>query len=821
MYAPSGVGLRRQAELISPAPLNTAENDNLPVHEDKAKGVYVKGLSDFYVGNAPEVYEIMRQGGNARAVSATNMNAESSRSHSIFVISVQARNTETGTQKTGSLFLVDLAGSEKIGKTGATGQTLEEAKKINKSLSALGMVINALTDGKASHIPYRDSKLTRILQESLGGNSRTTLIINCSPSAYNEVETLSTLRFGIRAKSIKNKARVNAELSPAELKILLKKAQRDQAHAGAYIGLLEREVGIWRAGGTVSEEEWASMEKALGLSPGELDKLVGPNGGAAAPRSGAPSRGTTPILPALERIGEMAGSRPMTPGPGIDKDEREDFFRRENELGDQLAKAESEVSDQAKVLAELREELGQLKEHETASSSENKTLTADLGELKLQMERIVYEQKEAAITSDALREQNTDLANEAEELRKQLAELKVAQLSATQEGKEKKKQEKMAQMMAGLDTGGISDKEAELRAALAKLDEAVQADRPLSGEELTALRRELEDGHALVREQHDRSRQLADENEILTKRKDDLETRLSGLEAEYEELLDKTIADDERVDSDLSSNVAEIKSKLETQYAMKLEAALSDGTDLKQQLDLKQHENKTLSSTLEQLRGSHAELERAFKITAAGIEGGKSLAESAKDMERVRKTMAAQLTEFDGMKKSLMRDLQNRCEKVVELEISLDETQEQYKNVLRNSNSKAQQRKMDFLTRNLDQLTLVQKQLVEQNSSLKKDVAIAERKLIARNERIQNLEALLGDAQEKLSASNAKFEARLQAVRERLDQAKMQNRPAMVNPSLNFGRIAKPIKGGGDQDAAAGAQRGSGIFRSFLAPSRA
>jgi kinesin family protein 5 len=80
------------------------------------------------------------------------MNAESSRSHSIFVINVQARNTETGTQKTGSLFLVDLAGSEKIGKTGATGQTLEEAKKINKSLSALGMVINALTDGKVSFL---------------------------------------------------------------------------------------------------------------------------------------------------------------------------------------------------------------------------------------------------------------------------------------------------------------------------------------------------------------------------------------------------------------------------------------------------------------------------------------------------------------------------------------------------------------------------------------------------------------------------------------------------------------------------------------------
>jgi kinesin family protein 5 len=126
------------------------------------------------------------------------MNAESSRSHSIFVLEVSQKNIVTGSTKIAKLSLVDLAGSEKVNKTGATGQTLEEAKKINKSLSALGNVINSLTDGKSSHIPYRDSKLTRILQESLGGNSRTTLIINCSPSSYNDAETISTLRFGVR-----------------------------------------------------------------------------------------------------------------------------------------------------------------------------------------------------------------------------------------------------------------------------------------------------------------------------------------------------------------------------------------------------------------------------------------------------------------------------------------------------------------------------------------------------------------------------------------------------------------------------------------------
>lgn len=151
------------------------------------------------------------------------------------------------------------------------------------------------------------------------------------------------------------------------------------------------------------------------------------------------------------------------------------------------------------------------------------------------------------------------------------------------------------------------------------------------------------------------------------------------------------------------------------------------------------------------------------------------MSEKEKDIERMRKTMAQQLADFEVMKKALMRDLQGRCEKVVELEMSLDETREQYNNVLRASNNKSQQKKMAFLERNLEQLTNVQKQvnvnmtvfmqvlyshyasqLVEQNASLKKEVALAERKLIARNERVQNLETLLQDAQEKLISQNQK-----------------------------------------------------------------
>jgi len=153
------------------------KNDNLAVGEDPAAGVYIKGVTEYYVTSKDEVLNLMAQGGDNRATAATGMNAGSSRSHSLFIVTLTQKNGASGECIRGKLYLIDLAGSETVSKTGVSGQQLEELKKINKSLSALGNVINALTDGKSSHIPYRDSKLTRILQEALGGNSRTALII--------------------------------------------------------------------------------------------------------------------------------------------------------------------------------------------------------------------------------------------------------------------------------------------------------------------------------------------------------------------------------------------------------------------------------------------------------------------------------------------------------------------------------------------------------------------------------------------------------------------------------------------------------------------
>ena len=255
--------MERIRDLLDP------ERDNLRIREDRTKGIFVQGQKEVYVGSVEDVFEVLHIGQHNRAIASTGMNAQSSRSHSVFLLAIASRNTRDMSTRAGKLYLVDLAGSEKVGKTGAEGTTLNEAKMINKSLSALGNVIKALTSGKAGkdqYVPYRDSKLTRLLQESLGGNARTTLIINCSPSSYNEEETLSTLRFGNRAKTIINRATANVERSAAELKALLAKAE-------AEIARLKGIIRVLREGGDVPPDEDGAAAAGHGGSGVDLDEV--------------------------------------------------------------------------------------------------------------------------------------------------------------------------------------------------------------------------------------------------------------------------------------------------------------------------------------------------------------------------------------------------------------------------------------------------------------------------------------------------------------------------------------------------------------------
>ncbi|CAH8530803.1 unnamed protein product [Heterobilharzia americana] len=202
---------------------------SLDVKERPDIGVYVKDLSSFVVHSPNEMDKLMSFGNKNRVTGATNMNEHSSRSHAIYTVTIEcSENTEKNKTllRQGKLHLVDLAGSERQAKTGATGKRLQEANKINLSLTTLGNVISALVDGKSTHVPYRNSKLTRLLQDSLGGNSKTAMIANISPSDYNYDESLSTLRYANRAKNIKNKAKVNEDPKDAMLRQFQKEIEQ-------------------------------------------------------------------------------------------------------------------------------------------------------------------------------------------------------------------------------------------------------------------------------------------------------------------------------------------------------------------------------------------------------------------------------------------------------------------------------------------------------------------------------------------------------------------------------------------------------------------
>uniref|UniRef100_A0A3Q3EN88 Kinesin-like protein n=1 Tax=Labrus bergylta TaxID=56723 RepID=A0A3Q3EN88_9LABR len=240
-------------------------NKKLELKESSDFGVYVRDLSSVVTKNATEIEHVMNLGNQSRSVGFTNMNERSSRSHAIFVITVEC--SEVGPDgedhiRVGKLNMVDLAGSERQSKTGAKGKRLKEAAKINLSLSALGNVISALVDGKSTHVPYRDSKLTRLLQDSLGGNAKTVMIATVGPSHKNFGESLATLRYASRAKNIKNKPRINEDPKDA----LLREFQEEIARLKSLLeerGMLAKERRKMRRNSKRLSKSLAGVEEEM------------------------------------------------------------------------------------------------------------------------------------------------------------------------------------------------------------------------------------------------------------------------------------------------------------------------------------------------------------------------------------------------------------------------------------------------------------------------------------------------------------------------------------------------------------------------------
>ncbi|XP_037353123.1 kinesin-like protein KIF11 isoform X2 [Talpa occidentalis] len=232
------------------------------------RGVIIKGLEEITVHNKDEVYQILEKGAAKRTTAATLMNAYSSRSHSVFSVTIHMKETTIDGEelvKIGKLNLVDLAGSENIGRSGAVDKRAREAGNINQSLLTLGRVITALVE-RTPHVPYRESKLTRILQDSLGGRTRTSIIATISPASLNLEETLSTLEYAHRAKNIMNKPEVNQKLTK---KALIKEYTEEIERLKRDLAATREKNGVY-----ISEENFRAMSGKLTVQEEQIVELI-------------------------------------------------------------------------------------------------------------------------------------------------------------------------------------------------------------------------------------------------------------------------------------------------------------------------------------------------------------------------------------------------------------------------------------------------------------------------------------------------------------------------------------------------------------------
>ncbi|XP_055885664.1 kinesin-like protein KIF11-B [Biomphalaria glabrata] len=248
---------------------STIDPLRLRIYEDNTKkgSVIISGLEEVVVRNKDEVYEILERGTAKRSTAATLMNAVSSRSHSVFSVTIHIKeNTIDGEEllKTGKLYLVDLAGSENIARSGAVDKRAREAGNINQSLLTLGRVITALVE-HAPHVPYRESKLTRLLQDSLGGRTKTSIIATISPASSNLEETLSTLDYAFRAKNITNRPEINQKLTK---KALLREYNEEIERLRRDLQACREKNGIY-----VAEENYIAMHNKISQQEEMIQEL--------------------------------------------------------------------------------------------------------------------------------------------------------------------------------------------------------------------------------------------------------------------------------------------------------------------------------------------------------------------------------------------------------------------------------------------------------------------------------------------------------------------------------------------------------------------
>ncbi|XP_074905966.1 kinesin heavy chain [Buteo buteo] len=672
---------------------------NLSVHEDKNRVPYVKGCTERFVSSPEEILDVIDEGKSNRHVAVTNMNEHSSRSHSIFLINIKQENVETEQKLSGKLYLVDLAGSEKVSKTGAEGAVLDEAKNINKSLSALGNVISALAEGTKAYVPYRDSKMTRILQDSLGGNCRTTMFICCSPSSYNDAETKSTLMFGQRAKTIKNTASVNLELTAEQWKKKYEKEKEKNKALKETIGKLEAELSRWRSGEAVPETEQ--------LSGAEAEAGTG------------------------EGMGEGTGTGPSDETPlndnsssiviHISDEERRKYEEEIRKLYKQLDDKDDEINQQSQIMEKLKQQM--LDQEEVlaaargggeAARRELAALRAEHGAARAEVAEVLAALEELARSYDRKAQEAEDTGRHNRRLADELARTEATTLSLETElqrvrelgGQQRKR---AAEVLNGLMkdlsefslivgngeiklpvevSGAIEEEFTVARLYISKIKSEVKSVvkrcRQLENLQVECHRkmevtgRELSSCQLLISQHEAKIRSLTEYTQTVELKKRHLEESYDALSEELARLQAQETAQGvvrKEREQDETQDTDEVKKALELQLESQREAQHKQLARLRDEVNERQKTidelrdlNQKLELELEKLRAEHEALRSEERAKAARLQELTFLYErheqSKQDLKGLEETVARELQTLHNLRKLFVQDVTTRVKKV-------------------------------------------------------------------------------------------------------------------------------------------------------------
>ncbi|XP_020361614.1 kinesin heavy chain isoform X2 [Oncorhynchus tshawytscha] len=773
---------------------------NLAVHEDKNKIPYVKGCTERFVSSPDEVMDVIDEGKNNRHVAVTNMNEHSSRSHSIFLINIKQEHVETEQKLCGKLYLVDLAGSEKVSKTGAAGAVLDEAKNINKSLSALGNVISALAEGTKTHVPYRDSKMTRILQDSLGGNCRTTMFICCSPSSFNDAETKSTLMFGQRAKTIRNTASVNLELTADQWKRKYEKEKEKNKTMKETVQRLEAELNRWRNGENVPETERTTADVVRLESVEERSPVM------------ILDNDTSSIV---VRISE---------------EERQKYEEEIRKLYKQLDDKDDEINLQCQLVEKLKEQMLDQDELLASSRGDGDKVQAELGRLqvesncaKTEVKEVLQALEELAINYDqkSLEVEEKGLQNQllADQLAQKMANLMEleAELSHMQEvsGQQRKR---IADVLNGLMrdlsefstivgngeiklpveiSGAIEEEFTVARLYISKIKSEVKSMvkrcRQLENLQLECHRkmeetgRELSSCQLLISQHETKIRSLTEYMQSVEQKKrmleeshDSLSEELAKLQHPDNSLLEEKDGEKGETEEGNVKKVPRQQGDSHRGLQQRQMARLRDEINEKQRIidDLTDH-NQKLQIELAQVLADFDRLKSVDSSKSERLEELSFLHErheqTKQDLKGLEDTVARELQTLHNLRKLFVQDLTSRVKKSSEMEP--DDS----------GGSCTQKQKISFLENNLDQLTKVHKQLVRDNADLRCELPKLEKRLRSTAERVKALETALRDAKEGAMIDRRRYQKEVDRIKEA-----MRTKNALRRP--HAAQIAKPVR---------------------------